>query len=113
MHPVPGTLSPNCPWAERAAVRELRRCPVQSASRAMGDLQFVPAGHAAPPCISMNVGGDVMGSPMSPQAIIEEVRYAEAVGFPAVWSLHFSRGVDALCVLAAGARGGPEPCWPP
>jgi 5,10-methylenetetrahydromethanopterin reductase len=55
--------------------------------------------------IAMGVGGEVTGAPMSPQDIVEDVVRAEADGFGSAWSAHFSRGVDALDVLAvAGAR---------
>ena len=55
--------------------------------------------------IAMGVGGEVIGSPMSPQDIVDDVVRAEADGFGSAWSAHFSRGVDALDVLAvAGAR---------
>jgi 5,10-methylenetetrahydromethanopterin reductase len=55
--------------------------------------------------IAMGVGGDAIGAPMSPLEIVEQARQAEADGFPAAWTTHFSRGVDALSVLAiAGAQ---------
>jgi F420-dependent oxidoreductase-like protein len=55
--------------------------------------------------IAMGVGGEVIGSPMRPQDIVDDVVRAEADGFGSAWSAHFSRGVDALDVLAvAGAR---------
>jgi 5,10-methylenetetrahydromethanopterin reductase len=55
--------------------------------------------------IAMGVGGEVLGTPVPPQEIVDEVRRAEADGFGSAWSVHFSRGVDALDVLAvAGAR---------
>ncbi len=50
--------------------------------------------------IAMGIGGDAIGSPISPREIVEQARRAEADGFPAVWTMHFSRGVDALSVLA-------------
>ena len=53
----------------------------------------------------MSVGGEVTGTPMSPQDIVDEVVRAEADGFGAAWTVNFSRGVDALDVLAvAGVR---------
>jgi 5,10-methylenetetrahydromethanopterin reductase len=53
----------------------------------------------------MGVGGEVIGTPMRPQDIADDVVRAEADGFGSAWSVHFSRGVDALDVLAvAGAR---------
>jgi 5,10-methylenetetrahydromethanopterin reductase len=55
--------------------------------------------------IAMGVGGEVIGAPMSPQDIVDDVVRAETDGFGSAWSVHFSRGVDALDVLAvAGAR---------
>src|SRR2546429_9345260 len=55
--------------------------------------------------IAMGVGGEVIGAPMSPQDIVDDVVRAEADGFGSAWSVHFSRGVDALDVLAvAGGR---------
>jgi 5,10-methylenetetrahydromethanopterin reductase len=55
--------------------------------------------------IAIGIGGEVTGTPMSPPAIVDEVVRAEADGFGAAWSVHFSRGVDALDILAvAGTR---------
>src|SRR5271165_2652216 len=55
--------------------------------------------------IAIGVGGEVTGTPMSPQDVVDDVVRAEADGFGAAWSVHFSRGVDALDILAvAGAR---------
>jgi F420-dependent oxidoreductase-like protein len=55
--------------------------------------------------IAMGVGSEVIGTSMRPQDIVENVVRAEADGFGSAWSVHFSRGVDALDVLAvAGAR---------
>ena len=55
--------------------------------------------------IAIGVGGEVTGTPMSPQDIVDDVVRAEADGFGSAWSVHFSRGVDALDVLAvAGVR---------
>jgi 5,10-methylenetetrahydromethanopterin reductase len=55
--------------------------------------------------IAMGVGAQVIGEAVSPQAIVDEVVLAEADGFASAWSVHFSRSVDALDVLAvAGAR---------
>ena len=56
--------------------------------------------------IAIGVGGEVTGTPMSPQDIVDDVVRAEAEGFGSAWSAHFSRGVDALDILAvAGVRG--------
>jgi 5,10-methylenetetrahydromethanopterin reductase len=55
--------------------------------------------------IAMGVGSEVIGTSMRPQDIVDNVVRAEADGFGSAWSVHFSRGVDALDVLAvAGAR---------
>jgi 5,10-methylenetetrahydromethanopterin reductase len=55
--------------------------------------------------IAIGIGSEAMGTPMSPPAVVEEVVRAEADGFGAAWSVHFSRGVDALDILAvAGTR---------
>ncbi len=55
--------------------------------------------------IAMNIGGDVLGTPIPPTEIVETAERAEGEGFPAAWMTHFSRGVDALSVLAvAGTR---------
>jgi F420-dependent oxidoreductase-like protein len=55
--------------------------------------------------IAMGAGSEVLGTPMRPQDIVGEVMAAEAEGFGSAWTVHFSRGVDALGVLAvAGTR---------
>lgn len=55
--------------------------------------------------VAMGVGGEVTGTPVAPHEIVDDVVRAEADGFGSVWSVNFSRGVDALAVLAvAGAR---------
>ena len=47
----------------------------------------------------------MLGTPMRPQDIVGDVVAAEAEGFGSAWTVHFSRGVDALSVLAvAGTR---------
>ena len=51
--------------------------------------------------IAMGVGGEVTGTPVCPQDIVADVTRAEAEGFGSAWTVHFSRGVDALGVLAA------------
>jgi F420-dependent oxidoreductase-like protein len=50
--------------------------------------------------IGMGIGGDVLGTPMPPQDVVEQAVRAENDGFGSVWSAHFSRGLDALSVLA-------------
>ncbi|MGI8445783.1 MAG: TIGR03564 family F420-dependent LLM class oxidoreductase [Streptosporangiaceae bacterium] len=55
--------------------------------------------------IAMGAGSEVLGTPMRPQDIVGDVVAAEAEGFGSAWTVHFSRGVDALSVLAvAGTR---------
>jgi 5,10-methylenetetrahydromethanopterin reductase len=55
--------------------------------------------------IAMGAGSEVLGTPMRPQDIVGDVVAAEAEGFGSAWTVHFSRGVDALGVLAvAGTR---------
>jgi 5,10-methylenetetrahydromethanopterin reductase len=55
--------------------------------------------------IAMGVGAQVMGAAVRPQDIVDDVVRAEADGFGSAWSVHFSRSVDALDVVAvAGAR---------
>jgi F420-dependent oxidoreductase-like protein len=54
--------------------------------------------------ISINVGGDVLSSPVPPREIATQAQAAEAAGFPAAWTTHFTRGTDALSSIAvAGA----------
>lgn len=48
----------------------------------------------------MNLGGDVLGEPSSPLEVVDDARRAEADGFASAWSVHFSRGYDALTTLA-------------
>lgn len=50
--------------------------------------------------IATNLGGELRGAPMSPPELVEQARGAEADGFPAAWTVHFSRGLDSLGVLA-------------
>ena len=55
----------------------------------------------------MGAGGEAVGTPMTPHDMVDDVVAAEADGFRSAWCVHFSRGVDALDVLAvAGARTG-------
>jgi 5,10-methylenetetrahydromethanopterin reductase len=55
--------------------------------------------------IAMGAGSEVLGTPVRPQDIVADVVAAEADGFRSAWTVHFSRGVDALSVLAvAGTR---------
>ena len=48
----------------------------------------------------MGAGSEVLGTPVRPQDIVDDVVAAEAEGFGSAWTVHFSRGVDALSVLA-------------
>jgi F420-dependent oxidoreductase-like protein len=55
--------------------------------------------------IAANIGGESLGAPASPGDLVGQAVDAELQGFAAAWSVHFSRGVDALSVLAvAGSR---------
>lgn len=55
--------------------------------------------------IAAGVGGEVIGTPMAPSDVVEQVVRAEAEGFGSAWTVHFSRGLDALDILAvAGSR---------
>lgn len=57
--------------------------------------------------IAVTLGGEVLGAPVSPAETVEQACRAEADGFGSAWSVHFSRGTDALSALAvAGARTG-------
>jgi hypothetical protein len=49
---------------------------------------------------------------MSPQDIVDDVVRAEADGFGSAWSVHFSRGVDALNILAVAGGRRTAPCSP-
>jgi 5,10-methylenetetrahydromethanopterin reductase len=51
--------------------------------------------------IAAGIGTEVMGEPRAPALLVDDIRQAEVDGFPAAWCTHFSRGVDALTVLAA------------
>jgi 5,10-methylenetetrahydromethanopterin reductase len=50
--------------------------------------------------IAMNIGGDAIAAPVSPQEIVEQAKAAEAQGFPSAWTVHFTRGNDSLSTLA-------------
>jgi F420-dependent oxidoreductase-like protein len=50
--------------------------------------------------IAIGVGGEVVGVPMTPADVVRQACDAEAAGFEAAWTVHFSRGLDALSVLA-------------
>ena len=53
----------------------------------------------------MGIGGDVLGEPIPAHEVVEQVVQAEADGFGCAWTVHLSRGLDALSVLAvAGTR---------
>jgi len=55
--------------------------------------------------IAAGVGGEVTGTRMPPSDVVEQVVRAEAEGFGSAWTVHFSRGLDALGLLAvAGTR---------
>jgi 5,10-methylenetetrahydromethanopterin reductase len=55
--------------------------------------------------IAIGLGAELVGLPMTPGDVVEQARAAEAAGFESAWTVHFSRGLDALSVLAvAGGR---------
>jgi len=55
--------------------------------------------------ISMNLGGDAIARPGTPADIVAEAIQAEQDGFPAAWTVHFTRAADALTSIAvAGSR---------
>jgi 5,10-methylenetetrahydromethanopterin reductase len=55
--------------------------------------------------IAAGVGGEVIGRRVTPGDVVEQVVRAEAEGFGSAWTVHFSRGLDALGILAvAGTR---------
>lgn len=55
--------------------------------------------------VSINVGSDVLSAPVPPIAVADQAVAAEAAGFPAVWTTHFTRGTDSFPTIAvAGAR---------
>jgi 5,10-methylenetetrahydromethanopterin reductase len=55
--------------------------------------------------IAAGVGGEVTGTRMLPSDVVEQVVRAEAEGFGSAWTVHFSRGLEALDILAvAGSR---------
>ena len=59
--------------------------------------------------IGMTVGGEVIGRPGPPGATVEQVRRAEADGFPSAWAVHFSRCGDALTALAVAGTSDQAP----
>lgn len=55
--------------------------------------------------IGIGVGGEVIGEPIPPGDVVEQITQAEDDGFGAAWTIHTSRGIDALSVLSvAGSR---------
>ncbi|GAA5123644.1 TIGR03564 family F420-dependent LLM class oxidoreductase [Haloechinothrix salitolerans] len=55
--------------------------------------------------IGIGVGGEVIGEPIPPGDVVEQITQAEADGFDAAWTIHTSRGIDALSALSvAGSR---------
>lgn len=53
--------------------------------------------------IAATLGSEPIGRPLHPRVLATQAGDAEAAGFTAAWSVHFSRGVDALVALAAAA----------
>ncbi|MGZ4625966.1 MAG: TIGR03564 family F420-dependent LLM class oxidoreductase, partial [Kineosporiaceae bacterium] len=54
--------------------------------------------------IGIGVGGEVVGTPTAPPEVVAQIQDAELAGFPAAWTVHFSRGIDALTVLGAAGQ---------
>jgi len=53
--------------------------------------------------ISLNIGGDVLSAPVSPQVAVEQAKAAERSGFAAAWTTHIMRGTDSFpAITAAG-----------
>ncbi|MGH9022201.1 MAG: TIGR03564 family F420-dependent LLM class oxidoreductase, partial [Acidimicrobiia bacterium] len=53
--------------------------------------------------ICAGIGTEVIGVPRAVGDLVDDVRQAEADGFPAAWCVHLSRGIDALSLLAVAA----------
>lgn len=53
--------------------------------------------------IALNLGGEAVGRPMAPADVAADAERAEARGFPAAWTVHMSRGIDALTALGVAA----------
>jgi F420-dependent oxidoreductase-like protein len=70
--------------------------------------------------ICAGIGTEVVGGSSHPNELVEQVRQAEADGYPSAWVVHFSRGIDALSTLAVAAAQtstidigvGIVPSWP-
>lgn len=53
--------------------------------------------------IATTLGSEPIGRPVHPRVAADEAAVAESGGFKAAWSVHFSRGLDALVTLSAAA----------
>ncbi len=53
--------------------------------------------------IAIGIGGEAVGVPMTPRQVVQQTCDAESAGFASAWTVHFSRGLDALSLLAAAA----------
>lgn len=53
--------------------------------------------------IATTLGSEAIGRPVHPRVAAAQAGDAEADGFAAAWSVHFSRGLDALVTVAAAA----------
>lgn len=53
--------------------------------------------------LSITIGSEAIGLPVSPAAVVQQAVEAESSGFLSAWCTHFSRGIDALTTLAACA----------
>ncbi|WP_088288818.1 TIGR03564 family F420-dependent LLM class oxidoreductase [Kineosporia sp. A_224] len=55
--------------------------------------------------IAIGIGAELVGRPLLPAEVAQQACDAEAAGFGSAWTVHLSRGIDALSVLAvAGSR---------
>lgn len=53
--------------------------------------------------IALGIGGEPLGVALAPAAVVARFEQAERDSFPSAWCTHFSRGIDALSVLAVAA----------
>jgi len=54
--------------------------------------------------ISILIGGEPVGMFKAPEDVVGEAVAAEEDGFSSAWCIHFSRGIDAMTMLAAAAQ---------
>ncbi len=53
--------------------------------------------------ITILIGGEPIGDFRAPNDVVSEAVAAEEDGFSSAWSIHFSRGIDSISMLAAAA----------